>query len=366
MPRYYTLFFAAMAILALVLPRTGVMPRNGEITVKMNPDGTVIAKTPTYQPLPPRPYEYADKTVTGCEFPAVPDNARLVLLAAYDTQSVSSTALADEALVAVGTATLTIEEGATPLYIVLVTADPVIWQVKGAVERVRYLVLTSQESTGSVLRRNEPRLETLVGATGIDAGKLRFLQNHDCMRYFTGKDTPQAKLAVEAIRHYVGRAPDMVAGIEHVNGFWAPSGETDQLTDLTWRSIVFRTKAVLGLMHSAESELEYNMERWHPGGVVDIDPKSVVSPQPAGPYTVLPEEAGLLQLLRRGDLTADESGYDIFVINRPIRFPAGLYGGHSHRFLLAPGVALPTGNPGHSCVLSQQTGRAVLQGDGLC
>jgi len=363
--RNYTLFFIAIIILALVLPRTGVIPRDGEITVKMEPDG-IIAKTPTYEPPPPNPYEYTSETVQGCDFPAVPENAKLVLLSAYDTQSVSSTALADEERVAVGAGTLTIEEGDTPLYIVLVSFDPVIWQVKGAVDRVRYLVLAAEETTGSLLRPNEPRLETLVGATGIDANKLRFLQNHKCMHYFKGKDTPQAALAVEAIRHYLGRKPDMVAGIEHVNGFAAPSGEIDTLSPPFWSTLFFRLKAVLGLLQSAETGLEYNMESWYPGGVVDVDPKSVVSPHEARPYSVLPQEAGMLQLLDRGDLTPDMNGRDVFTIKRPIRFPAGLYGGHSHHFLLAPGVAMPTGIAGHSCVMSQQTGQVVLSGDGFC
>jgi len=359
----YILFLIAIAILALAFPHIEGMPRNGEVKTFSE---SALAKPEKYGPLPPRPYEYTNETVTGCEFPDVPDNAKLVLLSAYDAQSVSSTALADEQLVAVSTGTLTIEEGDAPLYIVLATADPVIWQVKGAVERVRYLVLAAEESTGSILNPDRPRLENLVGATGIDAGKLRFLRNRKCMHYFTGKDTPEAKLAVEAIRHYAGRKPDVVAGIEHVNGFSAPSGEIDQLSASAWRTLVFRISGVLGILHSAETDLEYNMKSWHPGGVVDIDPKSVVSLHDARPYTVLPEEAGLLQLLDRGDLTPDESGNDIFVIKRPIRFPAGLYGGHSHHFLLAPGVPLPTGIPGHSCVYSQETRRPVMPNDGFC
>jgi hypothetical protein len=107
------------------------------------------------------------------------------------------------------------------------------------------------------------------------------------------------------------------------------------------------------------------MTSFHPGGVVEVDAKSVVSIQPATPYSVLPEEAGLLQLLHRGDLMADGYGNMTFVINRQIRFPAELYGPHLRHFLLPPGVPMPSGDPGHSCVKSEETGK-ILTNNGSC
>jgi len=115
----------------------------------------------------------------------------------------------------------------------------------------------------------------------------------------------------------------------------------------------------------AESELEDDMNQFYPGGVVEMDAGSVVSLKRAKPYGVLPQEAGLLQLLRRGDLAPYQEGNDTFVINRPIRFPAGLYGAHARHFILPPGVPLPTGVVGHSCVISQETGKVLLS-DGIC
>lgn len=38
------------------------------------------------------------------------------------------------------------------------------------------------------------------------------------------------------------------------------------------------------------------------------------------------------------------------------RFPAGLFGAHAVTFILGRGVAMPAGSPGHSCVLSEDTG----------
>ncbi|VXB16963.1 hypothetical protein [Massilia sp. 9I] len=43
--------------------------------------------------------------------------------------------------------------------------------------------------------------------------------------------------------------------------------------------------------------------------------------------------------------------YRGYVVLKPFVYPAGLYGAHSASFLVAKGVARPTGNPGHSLVV---------------
>jgi hypothetical protein len=48
-----------------------------------------------------------------------------------------------------------------------------------------------------------------------------------------------------------------------------------------------------------------------------------------------------------------------FRIVRKMRFPAGLSGAHSVRFILARGVPMPDGSPGHSTVISEETGQPV-------
>lgn len=56
------------------------------------------------------------------------------------------------------------------------------------------------------------------------------------------------------------------------------------------------------------------------------------------------------------DEYAVPSGYRII---KKMRFPAGLNGGHSVRFMLAKGVPMPEGSPGHSEVLSEETGASL-------
>ena len=68
--------------------------------------------------------------------------------------------------------------------------------------------------------------------------------------------------------------------------------------------------------------LEAELRRFSPGGVIEIDPAKVVSPVPVASYDVLPQQAGLLQLMRSGALTQNRGGE--FLIYRKIRYPAGL------------------------------------------
>jgi hypothetical protein len=92
---------------------------------------------------------------------------------------------------------------------------------------------------------------------------------------------------------------------------------------------------------------------------VQIDPRDAVSSQPAEAYEVLPQQAGLLQLVNSGALSVNRSGD--FLIHKKIRFPGGLHGAHSVKFLLLKGVPVPDGDPGHSDVMSEETGRSLTR-----
>lgn len=98
--------------------------------------------------------------------------------------------------------------------------------------------------------------------------------------------------------------------------------------------------------------------RFYPGGVAEISPNDVISSDSVEAYEVLPNQAGLAQLVARGDLTTLEEGY--YAIEKLIpSFPIGLAGGHSVRFLLRTGVPMPDGNPIHSAVFSETTGECL-------
>lgn len=101
-----------------------------------------------------------------------------------------------------------------------------------------------------------------------------------------------------------------------------------------------------------------SLRRFYAGGIVEIDPNDVFAPPKAQAYDVLPQQAGLLQLLRAGSLEGTHDGY--FLITKPIaRFPAGLNGAHGVKIIVKKGVPLPAGNPGHSMVIMEETGECV-------
>jgi hypothetical protein len=112
------------------------------------------------------------------------------------------------------------------------------------------------------------------------------------------------------------------------------------------------------------SDLASEVARYYPGGLVEIDPSQVVAAAPAARYDVLPNQAGLIQLVQAGALARNKSGE--FLIERKIRFPAELNGAHSVRFLLLRGVPEPDGHPGHSCVIVEETGAPLGKPGGRC
>jgi hypothetical protein len=96
---------------------------------------------------------------------------------------------------------------------------------------------------------------------------------------------------------------------------------------------------------------------------VKVDASKVIASAPAENYEVLPNQAGLMQLVDSGALEQNKSRE--FLIKKKIRFPAELYGAHAVRFLLLRGVPEPEGDPGHSCVIVEETG-APLKGNRSC
>jgi hypothetical protein len=94
--------------------------------------------------------------------------------------------------------------------------------------------------------------------------------------------------------------------------------------------------------------------------MIELDPKRVVAGVAAERYGVLPQEAGLIQLLKSGALTQNRDGD--YLIKQKIRFPAELSGAHSVKFLLLRGVPMPDGDPNHCEVISEETGEAIKFG----
>ena len=295
-----------------------------------------------------------------CAMPAA-GNAKVVLLSAYEPDALSSVTIGSQDSVT-HTGTVLVEPGAEPLYVVIASYASTIWRFSGAVERIERLVLTST-SGGS--RGATP----LVGATGIPAERVSILRRIGCLGYFSDVPSIKAAQTAGAVERAVGQAPQVVAGHYEVSGFSIPSGkvETTRDKDRPQVLVIQKDEGTLVLqgnprnvvVQSGRGNLESELRRFNPGGVVEIDPKAVVASAPVERYEVLPQQAGLIQLVKSGALTEARNGE--FLIHKKIRFPAGLAGAHSVKFLLLRGVPEPDGDPAHSDLISEETGLSLKQ-----
>lgn len=304
--------------------------------------------------------EAAQAAKAACEMPAASEKATVVFLSGYETDALSSATLgSQDAVVRAGH--VNVEAGTEPLYVVISTYSPTIWQFGGAVERIERLVLTASR-TGP--NSGDPKQPPLVGATGVPAERVSFVRSN-CIGYFTDAPTSGSIQAIANIRSKVGKTTDVVAAKYSVGTYNVPSGTIETMRDQRQGPLIIRksegTLNIVGnssnvVIQAGPSRARDEMTRFFPGGVTEIDPKAVVASVPVAAYDVLPAQAGLLQLLSTGMLTQNSAGE--YVVTKKIRFPVGLYGAHSVIFLVMKGTPYPDGDPGHSCVIVEESGNA--------
>lgn len=299
----------------------------------------------------------------ACKVPTSPNSAKLVLVGAYEGEALSTVSLGgDDREVTVSR--VIIEPGSEPLHLVLTSFTANVWMISGAVERVTQVLASSlQSGTGK-----RPR----VGVVGVAPERVQFPAEANCVPYFSKQSSQESAKSVAMVTAILGRAPDVVASSYGITTMSVPSGREDRGTPLPGTVVLPQggpAKAVWA-----------EMLRFSPAGLVTIPPDAVVSPLPVKRYEVLPQQAGLAQLLEEGALKI--AGYSnaislemgrvgsqsvmpsAFLIQRKTHFPAGLNGAHSVRFILGRGVPMPSGNPGHSCVIKEETGKGALDRPG--
>lgn len=305
----------------------------------------------------------------SCGFPKAPDNATIVLLGAHRGAALSTVALGgDDEEVTVANAW--IEQGKDPLYIVLTSSKAMIWQFTGAVDRVAFVVASSEE--------HDVKERTRVGVVGVPGAKVYISEEGDCLPSFWKPESDRATRAAALLPHLVGDTADVVVGGSSVSTVSLPVGLFD-------RTAVYGNAAELP--SSGPGATFWNeMLRRHPGGLVQVVAAAVVSRSTAERYVTLPAEAGLAQLLDEGALRVIGhkkvvtiggtqivlgGGQDTivapegvqpkvslipskFLILKKIRFPAGLGGRHVVEFVLGPGVPEPDGSPGRATLTRSQ------------
>ncbi len=297
----------------------------------------------------------------ACAMPAASEAAKVVVLGAYNADAVSTTALGSQD-VAMGTGLVWIERGDEPIYLVMTSLRPVIWRLTGAVSRIERLVLVSGVGAKASGERDQP---PLVGATGIAADRVSFTRRLGCLPIFTEAPSVEAAKAGGEIKRAVGKEAAVIAGRYAVSSFTVPSGHAESsgagarqptiIIEKNAGSLRIEGSAPNIVVRTEPPKLEDELLRVSPGGVVDINPKDVVSSSPAERYEVLPREAGLLQLMKAGALT--RNGRGDFLVQRKIRLPAGMSA--NEKFLVLRGVPAPDGDATRSCVMLEEIGKPL-------
>jgi hypothetical protein len=278
---------------------------------------------------------------SNCRLPAAGAHDDVVLFGAYEGDALSTATVAGQDEVTT-TARVVVEPGATPLYLILSSYKAVIWRFEGEVARMTRVVLVGPREQGVV---------------GVERGKVvdltkdvASLTEVPCFRPYYESRSVEAVIARGVVERALGQAPKMMGGEYELASVRIPSGVASR----TERGSSPPAPAGFDATTYA-SHLRFNS-----GGVVTIDPKAVVSAAKPERYDVLPEHAGLAQLVGSGQLEPVGDSHGDFWIVKPIRrFPAGLNGSLSVRFVLGKGISLPPGSPGHSCVIAEETGRPV-------
>lgn len=257
-----------------------------------------------------------------CKMPAASEQAKVMLLSAREGDKFSPVAIGSQAT-EILTATIEVERGEQPIYLVVKTVRGTLWRFTGATERLERVVLHASETGGDEVN---PQQTPLVGATGVPKEKLTFLTDMRCLEYFSRVPSVEATLAAGVVREGAGREPSIFAGYR-VGGFVVPSGKV--------------IEAVSGATID-------------PPISSDIDPAQVVASLPPVRFEVLPGALGLHQLVKSGALRP--IGNNEYLVTQKVRLPAHLDNG---RFLVQRGVPDPEGGRPGLCVVREETGKPV-------
>ncbi|HEY1542856.1 MAG TPA: hypothetical protein VGG01_10635 [Xanthobacteraceae bacterium] len=321
------------------------------------------------------------KTQAECVMPKASDAAKVVLLSAHRAEALSRVAVGSQEVVT-GTGEIRIEPGAEPLYVVVITDEPTIWRVTGAADRIERLVGAALSNTTAKPRvsfasgtifmgspvdaSKQPDTTPLIGFTGVPAERISFVARTNCFKAFVEAKSVDAITSVALVRRHSGKEPSVVVGRYNVGAFLLPSGTIrsgyDDKTQprLTivkeFGSLTLRGDTSGVVVQTGPVDLDEDLARSRPGGIVDVDEKAVVASRPAERYELLPGLAGLMQLQNTRAITRNSQGE--FIIHRQIRFPPGL-ADHPVKFVLLHGVPLPTGDTGGVTVISEDSGEVI-------
>jgi Ca2+-binding EF-hand superfamily protein len=308
-----------------------------------------------------------ETAVRGCEVPAAPAGARLVLLGTHDAKALSNAWIGDEDKVTYVT-TVEVAPGPDPLYLALTSGSAMIWDIIGATGRVAGIVAHSETALdkpgGDPARQRvaagnpagpQQSGKPLVGIMGVPRDKIRFTAHAGCL-VPVSETTMKDGSAQQVAALLLGRAADEIGGEHSATIFRVPA--TMHFHGRPVRNAIQLPKDGRG------DVLWREVEEAYPAGIAQIDVESVMSAHPVKRYAVLPGRAGVAELVDTGALTiagmsrgiringGDFKPFtspDKFRINEKIRLPAGAAG----TFILSRDIPVPEGDVSQACLLSE-------------
>jgi hypothetical protein len=320
-----------------------------------------------------REQRQAQSLIAKCGLPKINADAKVVLVGVYEGQGLSTVALGgDDASATV--ARVTVEDGSSPVALVLASYSPMVWLIDGNVRRVSQVIASADSDALQAGDLKTPR----VGVVGVPRDRVTVAASVDCLhRPSSPRDGTLSEADAQRFAVMTGRRADVFVGAYDLARVSIPSGTIDKDTPLPG--------AISPKGNGPSAEVWPILLRFNPKGLIDIDPAKVVARAKPTRYAVMPAEAGLIQLIENGSLeitgyateiqvgntTVQMGGGDDgvrgatagglqtrrvangFLIKRQITFPAGLNGAHSVKFVLPKGVPEPLGSPGHSEVIRE-------------
>ena len=311
---------AAIATASLPAAAVAVEGQEGQAPAPIVTEASRIPR----QPPPPR-----------CEGLEAPADLPLYVVGFYDAATLSTTWLGDE-----NKETQVVDVDVEPgpaIHLVITSYGRIIYRFAGATSRIARLTLMSHH---------------VSGATGIPAERIGFWEH--CLSY---GQTDEANVR----RVFAGRSAAAMSNGHELQRIRI--GEDIALSEGA------------NVQFSGTDEETDRLYHYHPGGISRVDPRAVAISVAVGAYRVLPQEAGVRQLVMNGALVpttevdvrrwetaarargtanapAPRRGgpsYGAYRVTRPTRIPAGLCGAHLIE-VYAPSPTYIAGDPCHSTI----------------
>lgn len=284
--------------------------------------------------------------IGGCDLPLPSEDSKMIFASYYEGAAVSTVRLgAADATDSTSTLELKIGPGVGPLYVVVAGSRNNVLRVTGWTKRLERLVVVTRAEYATAVAGLPENIVTFASrdSCGYALDDVYKAIEGDDLSYLASvvkRPFPESMSEEERSKQKTRwRMPDVIGG-----GY-----DPERLT-VSERGI----SADIYPPHQSASGLpdwykEARANDYDPAGIVDIDARSLISPVPVEPYSVLPGRAGIGQLLAEGKL--ERMGSDQYRVLSAIEVPQGLCGAMAVSFVLAAAAPRPSGNLCHSRVI---------------